>query len=119
MNWKLYYDGECNLCHGSQLQVVKWASKFGQPIETAILQSEESVQKGYSSEEMVLEADHIYRAEQAWLKLMTVAPWYLRWCAFFGALPGINFLTRLGYRFVAKYRKKFFKKRACELPSRH
>jgi predicted DCC family thiol-disulfide oxidoreductase YuxK len=112
MTWKLYYDGECNLCHGSQLQVARWASKSGQDIETEILQSDEAQNKGY-------EGDEIYRAHKAWIKLMTVAPWYLRWVAPVAKLPLLSWFTKIGYQFIAKYRKKFFGKRVCQLPTRH
>lgn len=118
MTWKLYYDGECNLCHGSQLQVVKWAAKSGQPVDTEILQSPEAVEKGYSGDEMVLEADRVYRAADAWLKLMQVAPWYLRWIGTVGRIPGVRQLLAFGYRIVARYRKKWFGVRACPIPPR-
>lgn len=119
MVWKLYYDGECNLCHGSQLQVVKWANKSGQEIETEILQSQEALDKGYTGDAMVLEAEKTYSAENAWLRLMRVAPWYLRWVGWMGQVPGIHQLLGLGYRVVAKYRKKWFGVRACPLPPRN
>lgn len=118
MNWKLYYDGECNLCHGSQLQLVKWAAKRGKTVETEVLQSEEAAQKGYVGDRMVLEADKVYYAEDAWLKLLTVAPWYLSWVAVFRWVPPIRWLLGIGYRIVAKYRKKMFGTRVCPLPPR-
>lgn len=117
MTWKLYYDGECNLCHGSQLQVVKWAQRSGQPVETEVLQSAEAGAKGYAAD-MVLEADKVYLAENAWLKLMRIAPWYLRWIGFVGEVPGIKQVVGLVYRVFAHYRKKWFGKRSCPLPPR-
>src|SRR5437016_4864961 len=72
MVWKLYYDGECNLCHGSQLRVVRWAARAGQPVETDVLQSGAAMEKGYDGGSMVLEADKVYYAEDAWLRLMKV-----------------------------------------------
>lgn len=116
MVWKLYYDGECNLCHGSQLQVVKWAARSGQEVETEILQSPEAREKGYSGDEMVLEAERVYRAENAWLRLMKVAPWYLRWVGHIGQVPVIKQILAVGYRIVARYRKKWFGTRSCPLP---
>lgn len=119
MTWKLYYDGECNLCHGSQLQLVKWASKRGQPVETEILQSPEAIEKGYTGDEMMLEADgKTFNAENAWLKLMTVAPWWISWVAVFRFVPPLKWLLTIGYRIVARYRKKFFGRRVCPLPPR-
>ena len=118
MIWKLYYDGECNLCHGSQLQVVKWAKRAGQEIETDVLQSDAASAQGYTGDAMVLEADKVYFAEDAWLRLMRVAPWYLRWVGLIGQVPGIHQLMGLGYRIVAKYRKKWFGTRSCPLPPR-
>lgn len=118
MTWKLYYDGECNLCHGSQLRVVKWAAKSGQPVETEVLQSAEAESKGYRGDAMVLEADKVYYAESAWLRLMRVAPWHLRWVGWLGFVPGVRWLLGVGYRIVARYRKKWFGTRACPLPPR-
>ena len=118
MTWKLYYDGECNLCHGSQLQVVKWAKRAGQEIETDVLQSEAAFAQGYKGDAMVLEADKVYFAEDAWLRLMNVAPWYLRWVGWIGSIPGIHQILGLGYRLVAKYRKRWFGNRSCPLPPR-
>lgn len=118
MVWKLYYDGECNLCHGSQLTVVKWAKRSGQEVETEVLQSPEAEEQGFSGEQMVLLADRRYDAEEAWLKLMQVAPWYIKWVGWVGWIPGIKQLLGLGYRIVAKYRKKWFGTRACPLPPR-
>lgn len=117
MTWKLYYDGECNLCHGSQLRVVKWASRSGQPVETEVLQSAEAIEKGYAND-MVLEADKVYLAEDAWLKLMRVAPWYLRWIGHVGELPILRQVIGLGYKLVARFRKKWFGTRSCPLPPR-
>lgn len=118
MTWKLYYDGECNLCHGSQLQVVKWAQRRGQMVEPEILQSPEAEAKGYIGDRMVLEADKTYFAEDAWLKLMTLAPWYLSWIAIFRWIPPIKWILSIGYRIVARYRKKMFGTRTCPLPPR-
>lgn len=115
MAWKLYYDGECNLCHGSQLQVVKWAVRAKQPLETEILQSEEARQKGYVGDAMILEADRVYKAHKAWLKLMRFAPWYLCWVGWIGSVPVFSHILGFGYAIVAKYRKKWFGVRACPI----
>ncbi|MCW5937622.1 MAG: DUF393 domain-containing protein [Fimbriimonadaceae bacterium] len=117
MVWTLYYDGECNLCHGSQLRVVQWAKAAGQPIETEILQAPEAVEKGYGGN-MVLEAGQVFHGHRAWLKLMEVAPWYLRWVSAVGRFPLLEPFFALGYGLVARYRKKWFGKRACPLPQR-
>ncbi len=118
MTWKLYYDGECNLCHGSQLRVVKWALAHGQLIETEVLQSGEAAEKGYGPDAMVLEAERVYKAEAAWLRLMLVAPWYVRWVGWLGLVPGVRHVLALGYRIVARYRKRWFGTRTCPLPPR-
>ncbi|MBL8066337.1 MAG: DUF393 domain-containing protein [Chthonomonadaceae bacterium] len=116
MTWKLFYDGECNLCHGSQLQVVRWAARAKQPIETDVLQSANAREQGFDGDAMVLVADQTYFGHNAWLCLMRVAPWYLRWIGYVGSLPGVNVLAKAGYGIVAKYRKKWFGQRACPLP---
>ena len=115
MAWKLYYDGECNLCHGSQLQVVKWAVRAKQPLETEILQSEEARQKGYVGDAMILEADRVYKAHKAWLKLMRFAPWNLCWVGWIGSVPVFSHILGFGYAIEAKYRKKWFGVRACPI----
>lgn len=116
MTWTLYYDGGCNLCHASRLQAEDWAQRAGQPLNVDILQSGAAIEKGYG-EVMVLEADQTYFGADAWLKLMTIAPWYLRWVGFLGRLPVFRQLLQIGYAIVAKYRKKWFGSRACALPS--
>ncbi len=117
MTWKLFYDGGCNLCHASKLRAEAWAERAHQPLQVDILQSDEAIAKKYGSA-MVLEADRVYYAEDAWLKLMQIAPWYLRWVGWLGRVPGIHQLVGLGYKIVAKYRLKWFGSRACQLPPR-
>jgi len=79
--WMLYYDGGCKLCQRSQLRAERWARSAGQPMEVDVLASEQSRAKGYG-EALILEADgKTFQAAEAWLKLMTIAPWYLRWIA--------------------------------------
>lgn len=117
MAWKLYYDGGCNLCHASKLRVERWAERAGVPLEVEILQSEEAQKKNYG-QAMVLEADRVYQAEDAWLKLMLIAPWGLRWIGWLGRLPGFRTLLAWGYRIVAKYRYRWFGTRACPMPNR-
>ena len=118
MVWKLFYDGECNLCHGSQLQVVKWAEKSGQMIETEVLQSQAAMEAGFNGDSMVLQADKTYFAADAWLRLMLVAPWYVRWIGWLGVLPGMRQILSGLYKVVARYRKKWFGSRTCPLPPR-
>jgi predicted DCC family thiol-disulfide oxidoreductase YuxK len=116
--WKLFYDGGCNLCHVSQLRAERWAQRAGQPLDVDVLASDEAISKGYG-DAMVLEADgKVYEAADAWLKIMTVGPWYLRplsWTRFF---PPTHWLAAVAYNVVAKYRIKWFGSRACQIPSR-
>lgn len=115
--WKLFYDGGCNLCHVSQLRAERWASRAGQPLIVDVLASDEAIAKGYG-EAMVLEVDgHPLYAEQAWMQVMTVAPWYLRWIVFFNCFRPTRALLAWGYRVVAKYRLKWFGTRECQLPA--
>lgn len=115
--WRLFYDGTCNLCHGSQLRVVRWAARSGQSVETEVLQSPEAEGKGYG-DAMALEADgRVYLAADAWLRLMRVAPWGLRWVGWLGQVPGFRQLLGLGYAIVAANRKRWFGQRACPLPT--
>jgi len=119
MDWTLFYDGGCNLCHVSQLRVEKWAKRYGQPMRALPLQSEEGLERGYPMDAMILEADgEVLYAEHAWLRLMRIAPWYLRWVGWIGVLPGFKQLLGLGYRIVAKYRYRWFGTRACQIPAR-
>jgi len=116
MLWKLYYDGGCNLCHASQLRAERWAQKFGQPLEVDILQSPEAIEKGYSGDAMVLEAERTYIGPEAWMKLLTIAPWYLRWLGWLGKYFPVRPILRWGYGVVARYRFKWFGTRACPVP---
>jgi predicted DCC family thiol-disulfide oxidoreductase YuxK len=114
--WKLFYDGGCNLCHVSKLRAEKWAERAHQPLEVDVLVSDEAIEKGYG-DAMVLEADgQVLTAADAWLKIMTVAPWYLRWLGWFNLTPPTRALARWVYGIVAKYRYKWFGTRACQVP---
>jgi len=116
--WRLYYDGECNLCHSSQLRVVRWARASGQELETDILQSAEAQAKGYG-DAMALEADgEVLFAEQAWLRLARLAPGFVGWVAPLLASRGLRPLVRLGYRLVERNRLRWFGRRTCEIPKR-
>lgn len=113
--WKLFYDGGCNLCHTSKLQAEKWAKRAGQPLQVDVLLSDEAIAKGYG-EAMVLEADgQVYTAADAWMKLMTIAPWYLRWVTILLKTKPTKALLRYVYGIVAKYRLKWFGTRACAI----
>jgi predicted DCC family thiol-disulfide oxidoreductase YuxK len=115
--WKLFYDGGCNLCHVSKLRAEKWAAKAGQPLSVDVLASDEAIQKGYG-EAMVLEADgRVLTAADAWMKLMSIAPWYLRWLSWFRLSKPTMAAARSIYGLVAKYRYKWFGTRACQVPS--
>jgi len=118
MLWKLYYDAGCNLCHNNKLKAERWAERTGQALEALPLQSEEGLQKGYGLHDMVLVADKEYIGADAWLKLLTLAPWYLRWLAPLRLFPPTNWLAKLGYRFVAAIRYKIWGRRACEIPKK-
>ena len=115
MGWKLFYDGGCNLCHASQLRVERWAKKRNFPLEVEILQSDEGIAKGYG-DAMVLETERgaLYAAD-AWLEIMKIAPWPLRWLHGLGKVPLIRPVLAWGYRVVAKYRYRWFGRRTCAL----
>jgi predicted DCC family thiol-disulfide oxidoreductase YuxK len=116
--WKLFYDGGCNLCHVSKLRAERWAEKAGQPLQVDVLSSDEAIAKGYG-ELMVLEADgEVLMGADAWMKLMTIAPWYLRWVALFRRTKPTMAMARFFYGMVAKYRYKVFGRRTCQVPAR-
>ena len=115
--WTLYYDGGCNLCHTSQLTLEKWAKRAGQPLHVNVLQSDESLHKGYTLEGLVLEIDgepHI--GYDGWLESMKVAPWYLRGFYALRKLAPFRWVIKNSYAIVAKYRLKWFGTRACQIP---
>ena len=113
--WKLYYDGGCNLCHVSQLRVERWARKARQPLEVDVLAGDEAVAKGYG-ESMVLEADgRVYTGAEAWMKVVTLSPWYLRPLAWMRLTYPTRRLATAAYNVVAKYRIKWFGSRACQI----
>ncbi len=116
--WKLFYDGGCNLCHVSKLRAERWAQVMGKPLEVDVLASDEALAKGYG-ELMVLEADgEVLTGADAWLKMMSLAPWYLRWVSWFGKTKPTRSVARFFYGIVAKYRYKWFGTRACQMPTR-
>ncbi|MFZ4507111.1 MAG: thiol-disulfide oxidoreductase DCC family protein [Fimbriimonas sp.] len=116
--WKLYYDGGCNLCHASQIRAVQWAARAHQPMEAMPLQSHEAIEKGYA-DAMVLERDgKVYQAVDAWMEILDIAPWYLRWVRSLKKTAPTRSLLRWGYGVVARYRLKWFGTRECQIPTR-
>ena len=106
------------MCHASQLRAEKWATRAGQPLHVDVLLSDEAIAKGYG-DAMVLEADgRVYQAADAWMKLMTIAPLYLRWIGLFGKTRPTMAIARFVYGVVAKYRIKWFGSRACQIPAK-
>jgi predicted DCC family thiol-disulfide oxidoreductase YuxK len=80
--------------------------------------SDEAIAKGYG-EAMVLEADgQVLQAARAWMKIMEIAPWYLRWVSWFGKTAPTMAIAQFFYRIVARYRLKWFGTRACQIPSK-
>ena len=118
MAWKLFYDGGCNLCHASKLRAEKWAEKAHQPLEVDILQSDEAISKGYGLNVMVLEADgQVLLGADAWLKIMTISPWYLRWLSWVASTKLTRSLAKRMYGTVARYRYKWFGTRSFPIPA--
>jgi predicted DCC family thiol-disulfide oxidoreductase YuxK len=109
--WKLYFDGTCNLCLKSSKTVQRWAKAAGQPLEVHTLQSPKAQAKGYS-EQMVLEAERTYFAAEAWLRAMSLAPWYLRWVSWLRFTPITKWVAATGYNFVARNRHLWMGRRA-------
>ncbi len=103
------------MCHSSRLRAERWAVRAGQPFDADVLAGADGRAKGYA-EEMVLEADgRVYKAAEAWLKVLSLAPWYLRWLRILGKTRLTMALARIGYGVVAKYRRRWFGTRACRL----
>ena len=88
-------------------------------METDFLQNTDAITKGYSGEEMILEADGIvYRGPDAWLKLLSIAPRPLRWLSWTGRFAVTRWLNQVGYRLVARFRYVLFGRKTCPLPNR-
>lgn len=86
-------------------------------MDVDILQSDEAIGKGYQGDVMVLEADgQVFYGADAWLKVMTIAPWYLRWLSWGRYTLPTRWLSRLVYGIVARIRYKLFGTRACPIP---
>ena len=114
--WTLYYDGGCNLCEASQTTAGRWALRSGLPFRTVMLQEDEAIAKGYSDDAMVLETpEGVFTAADAWLKMMTIAPWYLRPIGLMAKTAPTRAIARFLYGIVAKYRIKWFGSRACSI----
>lgn len=115
--WQLFYDGGCNLCHESKLRAEQWAEQRHRPLVAMPLQSQEAWDRGFTGDEMKLVADgETYGAVDAWIKLLSIAPWYLRWLYPIGRTRIGRAVMRPVYNLVARYRKKWFGSRACALP---
>lgn len=120
MEWRLYYDGGCNLCHVSQLRVERWALRRGRQLVPLPLQSDEAQDKGYPMDAMILEKNGaVYAGADAWLELLEIAPWYLRWLFPLRKIRPLRAILAWGYRIVERYRIKWFGSRECRIPARH
>lgn len=109
--WVVYYDGQCNLCHASAKTIKGWARDRNKPLETHTLQSPGAKAKGYG-EKMVLETPQkTYYAGDAWLKVMELAPWHLRWISWLNNFGPTRWLAKLFYGFIANTRYFWFGKR--------
>ena len=108
--WRLFYDSNCAFCTTSMRRAVRWAERSGTPIVAVPLSGDEAVRKGYGAD-LALEADRVYLAGDAWLKLFGIAPWYLR---------GISLLrlTRLTRSLVARLYTVVASRRSCRIASR-
>ncbi len=63
---------------------------------------------------MILEIDgRPYLGYAAWLEIMKIAPWPLRWIYWFRNFPPFRWAAKIGYGIVAKYRLKWFGTREC------
>ncbi len=81
-----------------------------------VLLSDSALAKGYG-EAMVLEADgKVFKAADAWMKVMTIAPWFLRWIAVFAKTKPTMAVASWMYGIVAKYRIRWFGSRQCQIP---
>lgn len=115
--WTLYYDGGCNLCHTKQLQMERWASKTGQPLNVDVLQSDVAIAKGYGMDGLVLEINgQPHFGYDGWLESLKVAPWGLSVFYRMRKVRLIRFGAKLLYAIVAKYRLKVFGVRTCQIP---
>jgi predicted DCC family thiol-disulfide oxidoreductase YuxK len=114
--WLLFYDASCNLCHQSMKRLKAWARSAGQPLEVHTLQGSLALQRGYR-DEMVLEVDgQTYRAGEAWLEVMRIAPWYLRWVSLARQTRPTRWIAVTFYNFVAANRHKFLGRRQVGVP---
>jgi predicted DCC family thiol-disulfide oxidoreductase YuxK len=114
--WRLFYDGSCNLCHTSMKRLKEWARERNQPLEVHTLQSHYATDKGYGSQ-MVLEADgKVYKAGDAWLRVMKIAPWYLRWVSAMRHTSVTKWLALTFYNFIANTRHLWFGRRDLGVP---
>jgi len=113
--WKLYYDGTCKLCYASKQKAERWARRARQPLDIDVLQSDEAQSKGYKPNTMIVEADDkVFRGADAWIKLTSIGPWYLRWTPLMARSAwGLRTLRR-GYAYVARHRFKWFGTRSVE-----
>ena len=90
----------------------------GQSVEAAPLQGPEALGKGYG-DRMVLEADgRVYYAADAWLRMLHIAPWYVRWLTIAERSTVTRAIAAWGYGIVERYRLRWFGTRDCVVPKR-
>ena len=108
--WRLFYDSDCAFCTKWMRRSLRWAELRGVSMETQPLTGGEAMAKGYG-DVVVLEADRVYCAGDAWRKLVSLAPWYLRSFSLMRLSPPSRRLVGWIYGLVAS-------RRSCEIGSR-
>lgn len=116
MRWKLFYDGECNLCYSSQLRVGQWAHRADVPLDILTLQSEEAKSKGYGTTMVLETGEGVFYGFEAWLKVFQLAPMPLRLMQWLGKSRPTKALARGFYWVIASLRYRLFGRRSCTLP---
>jgi len=107
--WRLFYDSECGFCSTAMRRAVRWGERYGRSIVALPLSCPEAQSKGYG-DVLVLEADRVYYAGDAWLQIFSIGPWALRPLTLLG-------LTRPGRHLVARLYEIAAANRHCLLPS--
>lgn len=111
--WRLYFDGQCPLCLRAEKTATRWAERASVPFEARPIQCVEGAPLVLTLQV----GERSFTSDEAWIKLLTIAPWPLRWIGLAAERSkGFARIVRGVYKVVARYRRRNSTCEACSLP---
>jgi predicted DCC family thiol-disulfide oxidoreductase YuxK len=118
--YTLLYDGHCVFCTSSRDLIKRWdrqdrieALSFQEP---GVLERFPAIsyERAMQSMHVISPDGSIHGEEEAVRALLRFAPLYLRWAAWLFYVPGVPWIVRRLYRFIARNRYRLNGKTACD-----